>query len=99
MELTLNLLQFLRQDPTKSANEEVNGKFDYNKSPLAPLGTKGSVYEDPAVRASWAPHGTDAYYVGPALKHSQYLRFYMPGTRRYCVADTWQLYPRHTDDL
>ncbi len=41
VELTLNLLQFSRRDPTKSANEEVNGKFDYNKTPLAPVGTKG----------------------------------------------------------
>jgi len=28
VELTLNLLQFLQRDPTKSANEEVNGKLD-----------------------------------------------------------------------
>jgi hypothetical protein len=95
VELTLNLLRFSRRDPTKSANEEVNGKFDYNKTPLAPFGTKGLVYEDPANRASWAPHGTDAYYVGPAPKHYQCLRFYMPGTQRYRVADTWRLYPTH----
>ena len=81
VELTLNLLRFLRRDTTKSANEEVNGKFDYNKMLLAPLGTKGLVYEDPTVRASWAPHGTNAYYVGPALKHYQCLHFYMPGAR------------------
>jgi hypothetical protein len=49
VELTLNLIQFSRRDPTKSANEEVNGKFDYNKSPLAPLGIKGLVYDDPRV--------------------------------------------------
>jgi hypothetical protein len=95
VELTLNLLQFLQRDPTKSAIEEVNGTFDYNKTPLAPVGTKGLVYEPPAIRASWAPHGTDAYYVGPALKHYWCLRFYMPGTQRYCVVDTWQLYPMH----
>jgi hypothetical protein len=69
VELTLNLIQFSRRDPTKLANEEVNGKFDYNKTPLAPLGTKGLVYDDPMVQASWAPHGTDAYYMGPALKY------------------------------
>ncbi len=39
VELTLNLLQFSQQDPKKSANEEVNGKFDYNKTPVAQLGT------------------------------------------------------------
>jgi hypothetical protein len=62
----------------KSANKEVNGKFDYIKTPLAPLGTNGLVYNDPATRASWAPHGTNAYYLGMALKHFWCLRFYMP---------------------
>ena len=57
----------LTRRPKKFANEEVNGKFDYNKMPLAPLGTKGLVYEDLTVRARWAPHGTDAYYDGLAL--------------------------------
>ncbi len=65
VELTLNLLQFSQHDLTKSANKEVKGKFDYNKTPLAPLGTKGLVYNDPAIHASWAPHGTNAYYVCP----------------------------------
>jgi hypothetical protein len=89
VELTLNLLQFSQQDLIKSANKEVNGKFDYNKTPLAPLGTKGLVYDDPAIHASWAPHGTNAFYVGPALKHYWRLRFYMPSTRRYWVANMW----------
>ena len=85
----------MRWDPTKSANKEVKGKFDYNKTPLAPLGTKGLVYEDPAFRACWASHGTNAYYVGLAPKHYRCMRFYMPGTRRYRVTDTWCLYPTH----
>jgi hypothetical protein len=48
VKLTLNLLQFFQWNPTKSANEEVKGKFNSNKTPLAPLGTKGLVYDDPA---------------------------------------------------
>jgi len=101
VELTLNLLQFSRRDPTQSANEEVNGKFDYNKTPLAPLGAKGLVYEDPAVRTSWAPNETDAYYVGPAPKHYRCLRFYMPGTRRYRERNVAPLSHTlcHTDNL
>jgi hypothetical protein len=95
VELTLNLLCFSRRDPNKSANKEVNGFFDLNKTPIAPLGTKGLVYEDPAIRASWAPHGTDAYYVGGAPKHYRCIHFFMPATRRHCIADTWRLYPSH----
>jgi hypothetical protein len=81
VELTLNLLQFSSWDPTKSASKEVDGKFDYNKTPLAPLGIRGLVYDDPAIPASWAPHGTNAYYVGLALKHYRCLQLYMPGIR------------------
>ncbi len=73
----------------------MNGRFDYNKTPIAPLGTKGLVYKDPAICTSWAPHGTDAYYIGPAPKHYRCLRFYMLATRRYHIADTWRLYPTH----
>jgi hypothetical protein len=69
VELTLNLLQFSRSDPTKSANEEDKGKFDYNKLPLAPLGTKGLLYNDPEICACLAPNGTNACCVGPALNH------------------------------
>ncbi len=83
VELTLNLLLFSRWDPTKFANKEVNGNFDYNNTPLALLGSKEFVYDDPTTRASWVPHGTNAYYVGPAFKHYCCLRFYMPGTRQY----------------
>jgi hypothetical protein len=53
----------------KSANKEVNGKFDYNRIPLAPLGIKGLVYDDPAIRTSWAPHSTNAYYLDPRRSH------------------------------
>ncbi len=43
VELTLNMLRFSQQNPTKSANQEVYGSFDFNKTPLAPLGTKALI--------------------------------------------------------
>jgi hypothetical protein len=43
VELTLNMVHFSRQNPTKSANQKVYGSFDFNKTPLAPLGTKDLV--------------------------------------------------------
>ncbi len=56
VELMLNMLRFSHRNPKISANQEVYGAFDFSKTPLAPLG----------IRASWAPHATDGYYVGPA---------------------------------
>ncbi len=93
VELTLNLLCFSRHDPSKSANEEVQGPYDFYLTPIMPIGTKGLVYDDPAICASWAPHGTDAFYMGPAPKHYWCLQFYMSTTRQCCIVDTWHLYP------
>jgi hypothetical protein len=95
VELTLNLLCFSHHDPSKSANKEVKGSYDFNKTPNAPIGTKSLVYNNSAVRASWALHGTDEFYVGPAPKHYQCMRFYMPTTQQCCIVDTCQLYPSH----
>ncbi len=47
VELTLNMLRFSHHNPKISANQEVYGAFDFNKMPLAPLGTKAFIYDDP----------------------------------------------------
>ncbi len=91
----LNLLCFSRRNPLVSANHELYGPFNFTKMLLAPLGTKALVYNNPAIRASWAPHATDGYYVSPAVNHYRCLRFYILTTCRFCFADTWQLYPSH----
>jgi hypothetical protein len=54
VKLTLNMLHFSQQNPKKSANQEVYGSFDFNKTPLALLGTKSLIYNNPASRASCA---------------------------------------------
>ncbi len=95
VKLTSNMLRFSQQNSKKSANQEVYGSFDFNKTPLAPLGTKALVYNDPGSQTSWAPHATDGFYVGPASDHYQCLQFYISATRRFCFANTWHLYPAH----
>jgi hypothetical protein len=52
VELTLNMLRFSRRNPKISANQEVYGAFNFNKMPLAPLGTKALIYDNPTSRAS-----------------------------------------------
>ena len=95
VELTLNMLRFSRRATNKSAHEELAGKFDWNKTPLAPIGTKSLIFDDPRARGSWAPHGTDCYYVGPAMAHYRCLRFWCPSSRRVRIGDTFRLYPKH----
>jgi hypothetical protein len=80
VQLALNLLCFSCCNPPISANHKLYGPFDINKTPLAPLGTKALVYDDPASRTSWAPHATNGFYVGPAVNHYCCLQFYIPAT-------------------
>ena len=51
-EMTLNMLRTSCTDPTKSAYKVMEGKFDYNKTPLAPPGTKALIYKAATRRAS-----------------------------------------------
>jgi hypothetical protein len=99
VELTLNMLHFSRRNPNQSANQKIYGPFDFNKTPLALLGTKALIYNNPDSRASWAPHATDGYYIGPAVDHYRCLHFYIPATQRFRFADTWHLYPTHCQIL
>ena len=49
-ELTMNLLRSSRINPRLSAEEKMNGTFDYNSTPLAPLGIKVLSFEMPTHR-------------------------------------------------
>jgi hypothetical protein len=57
--ITLNLLSKSRINPRMSAFAQLNGHFDFNRTPLAPPGTRVIVHEKPDQRASWDPHGLD----------------------------------------
>jgi hypothetical protein len=46
-EITLNLMRASRIDLTKSAYEQIHGKFDYNATPVAPLGQAVIVHDKP----------------------------------------------------
>jgi hypothetical protein len=95
VELTLNMLRFSRRTQHKSAHEELSGKFNWNATPLAPLGTKSLIFDDPRTRGTWAPHGTDCYYIGPDPTHYRCLKFWCPTSRRIRIGDTFRLYPTH----
>ena len=92
-ELTLNLLCPSQLNPKLSAYAQLEGIFDFNKTPLAPPGTHVIIHEKPAQCQTWAPHGIDRWYVGPALDHYQCHRVWIPSTRSECMTDTLQFFP------
>jgi hypothetical protein len=69
---SINLLRPSRINPTKSAYEILEGPYDWNRYPLAPLGTRAIIYDDPETRESWAPRGLDAWlpHKMPKLIHN-----------------------------
>ena len=67
--LTLNLLRPSRINPRLSVEAQLNGALDFNRTPLAPPGTKVLIFEISTDRHTWDPHGIDSWYLGPALEN------------------------------
>jgi hypothetical protein len=67
--LTLNFICWSRINPQLYAQARVNGAFDYNRTPLAPPGTKIIDHEKPIVRGTWAPRVVNDWYLGPDMHH------------------------------
>ena len=92
---TLNLLRPSRINPRLSAEAQLNGAFDFNRSPLAPPGTRILVHETPANRGTWSPHGVDGWYLGAAPEHYRCYRVYVTKTAAERIAKTVQFFPHN----
>ena len=88
MFLTLNLLCGSRANLKLSAYAYLYGNFDFNKTPLAPPGTKAMVHYKPIQRATWDPNRKVGWCIGPSLHHYRCMKFYMPHTRSELDKDT-----------
>ena len=92
-ELTLNLL---RQSPCNSilsAYEGLRGRFDLNRTPIAPVGTKVMVHDTPEKRGSWQAHGQLGFYTGRALSHYRCYSVWIPATRGRRISDCLSWHP------
>jgi hypothetical protein len=67
--ITLNMLRTSRINPKLSASTQIDGQYDYNRAPMTPTGIIIIAHETPNHRRTWAPHGQDGWYIGPALEH------------------------------
>jgi hypothetical protein len=91
--ITLNLLRTSRRYPKLSAYQVLEGNFDFNKTPMAPPGTKVQVHEKPNQRKSWDPHSVGGWYLGPALDHYRCYRVFINQTKAERISDTVQFFP------
>ena len=73
---TLNLLPPANADQSKSAYEYVNGPFDYNSTPFAPLlGCSAQMHNATNRRKTWDVHSLDGWYLGTSPEHYHCHRF------------------------
>ena len=63
---------------------------DFNREPLAPLGTKVVIHKKSSVRKFWGYHRKVCWYVGPAKRYYHYYRVYVPEPSREIITDTIQ---------
>ena len=63
VEITLNLLLPLRQNPKLSEYTQLNFIFNYNRTPMPSPGTITLVHDKLHDRVTWAPHGQEAWYI------------------------------------
>ena len=68
-ELTLNLLRQATLDPTRSAWSYFHGPFNYDATPIGPLGRDIIAHKNTGTRHSWDFRGAAGWYVGVALQH------------------------------
>ena len=92
--ITINLLHNSHINPYLSAEDHLNGNFDYNTTPLAPPGTKVVAFEPPDKRNSWATHGTLVWYIGTSLHHHRCFIIYVIKTAATRVCDTVNFFPK-----
>jgi len=70
------------------------GNYEFNKNPLAPIGTQLLIHLKADVRASWQNHGEDGWYIGPSMEHYRCVKCYVPTTGRERDADTISFFPK-----
>jgi hypothetical protein len=91
--ITLNMLRTSRINPKLSAATHIFGQYDFNRAPMAPPGTRIIAHETPSRRRTWAPHGQDGWYIGPALEHYRCYTVYITKTRGNRIVETVDFFP------
>jgi hypothetical protein len=89
IEMVLNLIHPYEYDPTISAYEGVFGHtVNLQQHPIAPVGSKVLTWDSPSLRGTWADHGVEAVYLGPAMDHLRSFEVWVPHTSAARITNT-----------
>ena len=69
--------------------------FDWNATPLAPLGNRAAAFIAPDNRDTCSPHAIEAYVTGMALHHYRSLEMCIQTNRGYRLTGTYHLFPSY----
>ena len=94
IQITLNILRNSRVNPALYSYAYLFGNYDFNKAPLAPVGTKVISHLKSDKRASWAYHGEEGWYIGPSIEHYQCVKCFSPSTGKTRETDTVDFFPK-----
>jgi hypothetical protein len=93
--ITLNMLRTSRINTKLSASTHIDGQYDFNRAPMVPPCTRIIAHETSSRRRTWAPHGQDGWYIGPALEHYRCYTVYINKTRGERVVETVEFFPEN----
>jgi hypothetical protein len=86
--LTLNLLRQATLNPWISAWELFQGAFDFNKTPLGPVGCHILIHAKPASSWSWDFCAKNGFYIGLALELYPCFKLVNADTKSQVISDT-----------
>jgi hypothetical protein len=94
------MLHHFEYDPTISAYHGVLCKpFNFMSHPIAHAGSKVLTWDSPDNRGSWADHGAEGIYMGPALNHFRAFRVWVPANSAMRISATvWRMFPSFFPD-
>ena len=67
-----------------SAHASIFGAYDYNRTSIAPPGTKVVAHSYVDARTTFSPHGRLGWYIGPSLEHYSCFKIYFTDTLYEC---------------
>jgi hypothetical protein len=87
-QLILNLLCQSTINPWISAWEFFQGPFDFNNTPLGPVGCRVLIHAKPATRWSWDFCAKNGFYIGPAMDSYRCFKLVNADTKSQVISDT-----------
>ena len=90
--MTLNMLRTSRINPLLSAHAQLFGIFNFDKTPLAPLGIRAMIHERVGQRMSCGDHGKEGWYIGLALQHYRNYNVYVKETNSERTSNTVEFF-------